>query len=309
MSARADGPETVTAGANDPDLPSIALVLGGGGARGLAHIGILEVLDDLGVTPKVIAGTSIGAIFGAVYASGLSGQEIRAHTENVLTRRFDLLKDIVKTPTASAKTAFGLLAGRGSLLEPQALLDVALPDDLPQSFEQLKIPLRVVASDYYALEARVFDNGPLKPAVAASMALPVIFKPVTIDGRTFLDGGFVNPLPFDVVDGMADLVIAVDVSGTVQKEDDKVSPSALETLFSISFLFERSLVREKLKRHHPDIYVEAGTGAFNVLDFLKVREILEIMEPAKARFRIQLERVLQARTVKSSDKAADRTDR
>lgn len=292
----ADTSQASSSTVNDNHV-SVALVLGGGGARGLAHIGILEVLDELDVTPTVIAGTSIGAIFGAVYASGLTGGEIRAHTVSVLTRRYELLKDILKTPTFSAKTAFGLLAGRGSLLEPQALLDVVLPDGLPQTFDGLKIPLRVVASDYYALEPRVFAEGPLKPAVAASMALPIIFKPVTIDGRMLLDGGFVNPLPFDVVEDMADLVIAVDVSGTVQKPDDKDHPSAIETIFSLSFLFERSLVREKLKRHQPDIFVEAGTGTFNVLDFLKVEEILEIMEPAKDRFRAQLTRALKAKTV------------
>lgn len=278
--------------------PSVALVLGGGGARGLAHIGILEVLDEMNVVPKVIAGTSIGAIFGAAYASGLSGADIRAHTVNVLTRRFDLLKDVVRTPAVSAKAAIGLLAGRGSLLEPQALLDVVLPEGLATTFEDLAIPLRVVASDYYALEQQILDRGTLKPAVAASMALPVLFKPVTIDGRTLLDGGFVNPLPFDIVSNEADIVIAVDVSGTVEKGDALKEPSTLETLFSLSFLFERSLIKEKLKQQQPDIYIEAGTGTFNVLDFLKVEEIFKAMEPAKERFRTQLHRVLRAQTLK-----------
>jgi len=279
------------------EQPTVALVLGGGGARGLAHIGILEALDELGVTPKVIAGSSIGAIFGSAYASGLSGADLRQHTIDVLTRRFDLVRDVFSARAMSARSALKLFAGRGSLLSPEALLDIVLPDQMPNTFEDLKIPLHIVTSDYYALEPKIFTTGPLKPAVAASMALPVIFNPVTIDGRTLMDGGFVNPLPFDVLDGMADILIAVDVSGITKKPDNGNPPTMMESLFSLSFFFERSLIREKMKARQPDIYVEAGTGTFNVLDFLKVTEILEKAEPAKERFKSQLARVLEAKTL------------
>lgn len=277
--------------------PSVGLVLGGGGARGLAHIGILEVLDELGVVPKVIAGTSIGAIFGSAYASGISGADIRHHTIEVLTRRFDLVRDVFSARAMSARSALNLFSGRGSLLEPEALLDIVLPTNVAETFEDLKIPLHIVASDYYALQPKVLTEGALKPAVAASMALPVIFRPVTIDGRMLMDGGFVNPLPFDLLDGMADILIAVDVSGTTKPPESDKPPAMMETLFSMSFFFERSLVREKLKLRQPDIYVEAGTGTFNVLDFLKVKEILDKAEPAKARFKTQLARALEAKTL------------
>lgn len=277
--------------------PSVALVLGGGGARGLAHIGILEVFDELGVTPKVIAGTSIGAIFGSAYASGISGVDLRQHTVDLLTRRRNLLRDVFSGGALSPRSALKLLGGRGSLLTPEALLDVVLPKQVADTFEDLQIPLHIVASDYYALEEKVFTSGPLKPAVAASMALPVVFRPVTVEGRTLIDGGFVNPLPFDLLDGLADILVAVDVSGVTKQPEHGRSPSMLETLFSVSFFFERSLVREKLKARQPDIYIEAGTGTFNVLDFLKVTEILEKAEPAKARFKTQLLRALQAHTV------------
>ncbi len=279
------------------DKPSVALVLGGGGARGLAHIGILEVLDELGVVPKVIAGTSIGAIFGSAYASGIRGADIRRHTIEVLTRRFDLVRDVFSARAMSGRSAFNLFAGRGSLLAPEALLDIVLPSDVAETFEDLKVPLHIVASDYYALEPKVLTEGPLRPAVAASMALPVIFRPVTIDGRMLMDGGFVNPLPFDLLDGMADILIAVDVSGTTKQPESDKPPAILESLFSLSFFFERSLIREKLKARQPDIYVEAGTGTFNVLDFLKVKEILEKAEPAKERFKAQLARALEAKTL------------
>ncbi len=279
------------------EMPTVALVLGGGGARGLAHILMLEALDELGVTPIAVAGTSIGAIFSAAYASGLDGKAIRDHSVELLTRRFDLLRDIFSARALSGRKALNVLAGRGSLLSPEALLEIMLPKSTATSFEDLKIPLKLVASDYYALEPKILSQGPLNPAIAASMALPIIFKQVTIDGRMLMDGGFVNPLPFDLLDGVADILVAVDVCGTTEPTEGRELPSMLETLFSMSFLFERSLIREKMKVRQPDIYVEAGTGTYNVLDFLKVNEILEAAEPAKARFKSQLTRALKAKAL------------
>jgi NTE family protein len=152
----------------------------------------------------------------------------------------------------------------------------------------------VVASDFYALEAAVFSAGALRPAVAASIALPVIFEPVLIDGRSLIDGGLTNPLPFDLVDGEADLLVAIDVSGTTVPSPSRPRPTAIEALFASSFLFERSIVREKLKARRPDIYIDAGTGHYQALEFLKVRDILTAAEPAKAQLRGQLERVLSS---------------
>lgn len=281
--------------------PSVALVLGGGGARGLAHIGILEAFDELGVVPKVIAGTSIGAVFGAAYASGLKGADIRRHAVETLTRRYDLLRGVVSKRAMTARSALGLFAGRGWFLDPLAFLDLVVPDDVAQSFGDLEIPLQIVASDYYAMEAKVLTQGELRPAIAASIALPVIFQPVTIDGRLLMDGGFVNPLPFDLVADKADIVVAVDVSGAVRGKEDNGPPSMMETLFSLSFFFERSLVREKLKASQPDIYVQAGTGTYNVLDFFRVKDILQAAEPAKAQFKTQLQRVLSAAALEVQD--------
>lgn len=272
--------------------PSFGLVLGGGGARGLAHILMLEVFDELGIKPKIIAGTSIGAIYGAAYAAGLSAEEIRAHTEETLTKRIGLLRDLFASRAPGRGKFWDLLLARSAFLAPATLLDLVLPEGVPQSFEELAIPLRVVASDFYALEARVFSTGPLRSAVAASMALPMVFEPVLIDGRSFIDGGLTNPLPFDLVADDADIIVAIDVSGTTVPSPSRPRPTAIEALFASPFLFERSIVREKLKSHRPDIYVDAGTGHYQALEFLKVRDILAAAEPAKAQLRAALERVL-----------------
>lgn len=272
--------------------PSVGLVLGGGGARGLAHILMLEVFDELGIQPKVIAGTSIGAIYGAAYAAGLPACDIRAHTEETLTNRMGLLRDLFASRVQSAKGFWNLFSDRHAILTPAALLDLVFPAGVPQTFEELAVPLRVVASDFYANGPAVFQSGPLRPAVAASMALPVIFEPVLIEGRSLIDGGLINPLPFDLIAGEADILVAIDVSGATQPSPSRPRPTALEALFASSFLFERSIVREKLKSHQPDIYIDAGTGRFQALEFLKVRDILAAAEPAKAELKAKLERAL-----------------
>jgi NTE family protein len=279
----------------DEKVPSIGLVLGGGGARGLAHILMLEVFDELGIKPKIIAGTSIGAIYGAAYASGLSARDIRAHTEETLTKRFGLVRDLFAARVQTSGHFWNLFSDRYAILAPEALLDLILPRNVPLAFEDLEIPLCVVASDFYAVEPAVFSQGPLRPAVAASMALPVIFEPVLIGGRSFMDGGLTNPLPFDILAGEADVLVAIDVSGTTVPSPLRARPTALEALFASSFLFERSIVREKLKSHQPDIYIDAGMGRYQALEFLKVREIFAAAEPAKEQLRTKLLRVLGAR--------------
>jgi NTE family protein len=253
---------------------------------------MLEVFDELGIKPKIIAGTSIGALYGVAYAAGLSAREIRRHTEETLTKRIGLVRDLFAARVQRNGRFWDLVSARSAFLAPSLLLDIVLPAGVPQTFEELPIPLRVVASDFYALEAAVFSAGPVRPAVAASLALPVIFEPMLIDGRTLIDGGLTNPLPFDLIAGEADILVAIDVSGTTVPSPSRPRPTALEALFASSFLFERSIVREKLKAKQPDIYIDAGTGRYQALEFLKVREILAAAEPAKAQLRVALERVL-----------------
>ena len=298
----------VAAPATRSATPSIALALGGGGARGLAHIPILEAFDELGLRPKVIAGTSIGAVFAAAYASGLSGKQIRKHAFEVLTKRLDLVRDLYSARVRMAGGLFGALAPRPAFLSPEKLLDIILPPQIARDFSHLTTPLKIVASDFYAQEAVIFSSGPLRPAVAASMALPVIFHPVELEGRVLIDGGLVNPLPFDLVAGMADLTVAVDVSGMPTRRPGQTMPKAWEALFASNFIFERTIIREKLKRRQPDLYIDAGTSRFQILDFLKIDEILAAAEPAKERAKAQLARMIEAETLPIADAAEPVTE-
>jgi NTE family protein len=276
--------------------PTIALALGGGGARGLAHILMLEVFDELGIKPTVIAGTSIGAVFGAAYASGLSARLIRAHTEETLSQRFDIVRQLLSARSDPVLKIFNFVPIRSALLKPETLLDYLLPSKVARDFAHLQIPLKVMATDYYAQEQRVIGEGPLRSAVAASIALPALFTPVSMDGRLLMDGGLTNPLPFDVLDGAADLTVAIDVSGAPTPPSKRDHPTVFAALMASTQILQRTIVREKLKSRQPDIYIDVEVDDFYLLDFHRFKDVLGAAAPAKAQLKRQLSRVLSSHT-------------
>jgi NTE family protein len=276
--------------------PTIALALGGGGARGLAHILMLEAFDELGLKPKVIAGTSIGALFGAAYASGLSARLIKAHTEEVLSQRLGLTRYLLSARSEPVQRFLNILPIRSSLLKPELLLDLMLPSKVARDFAHLAIPLKIVATDFYAQEQIVLDSGDLRSAVAASMALPALFTPVTRAGRVLMDGGLVNPLPFDVLKGEADITVAIDVSGASLGPGNRPQPTAFSALVSSSQILQRSIVREKLKAQQPDIYIDVEVDEFHVLEFHRFQQVMTAAGLAKEQLKRQLERVLASQT-------------
>jgi NTE family protein len=279
--------------------PTIALALGGGGARGLAHILMLEVFDELGIRPKVIAGTSIGAIFGAAYASGLPAKLIRAHAEEALSQRFGIARHLLSARSEPVLKILNILPIRSALLNAEALLELMLASAVARDFADLEIPLKIVATDYYAQEQAILTEGSLRTAVAASIALPALFTPVTVNGRMLMDGGLTNPLPFDVLDGQADVTVAIDVSGAPIAPDKRPHPSAFAALMASSQIMQRTIVREKLKVQQPDIYIDVEVDAYYVLDFHRFKEILAAAAPAKEQLRRQLDRVLTSQTLET----------
>ncbi|HRK20136.1 MAG TPA: patatin-like phospholipase family protein [Hyphomicrobiaceae bacterium] len=279
--------------------PRLGLALGGGGARGLAHVVVLEAFDDLGVKPDVISGTSIGAIYGSAYAAGLSANMIRAHTEEALSQRFDLVRQVLNARPDPVSWLLKFLPIRPALLDPVALLNALLPSGMPGTLQALNIPLRIVACDFYSQTQVVITHGDLKQAVAASMTLPVLFAPVKVGGRAMVDGGFVNPLPFDILSDAADLTVAIDVSGGVppDQNDAPTPPSSLDVLSASSQILQRSIVREKLKSLQPDVLVECPVGEFSVIDFHRWKEVLRAAEPVRDQVKRQVDRLLRSETI------------
>jgi NTE family protein len=277
--------------------PRIGLALGGGGARGIGHVLILEVFDEMGIRPTIIAGTSIGALIGSAYAAGMSGARIKAHLVEALGDRFYLIRQIFGARSQPLKHLLNVLPMRSALLDPKALLDLVLPTGMPLDIADCPITFRTVATDMQLHEAAVFDRGDLKERVAASIAIPVLFAPVTIDGRVYADGGLVNPLPLDVIAGQADILIGIDVTGERDGNPITEQPSVTNMLVHSVAIFQKTIIRQNLQTSPPDIYIDLAVGHFGALQFNKVNEILEAAEPAKQAFREQLERVLSVPTL------------
>jgi NTE family protein len=192
-----------------------------------------------------------------------------------------------------------VLPVRASLLSPALLLDQVLPSKVPRDFAGLAIPFKAVATDFYAQEQVVLDTGDLRQAVAASIALPALFSGVEHEGRLLMDGGLVNPLPFDVLAGTADIVVAVDVTGASSGPGRRLQPSPLSALVASSQVLQRSIVREKLKVSRPDIYIDVDVDRFQVLEFHRFKEVLAAAQPAKEQLQRQLQRVLASETVET----------
>jgi NTE family protein len=272
-------------------MKTLALALGAGGARGLSHIAVFEALDELGIRPVAIAGSSIGALAGAVYGAGMTGREIRHFVVDLAHNRGEVWRRVMQS---RAGTFGGMFNGDFSAavqLDAEKLLAQFLRDPVPDDFGALKIPLTVVASDLYARRAVTFDAGPLKPALAASIAIPGLMRPVVIGERVLIDGGGTNPLPFDLLRGQADVVVAVDITGQ-PAEDRKDVPSAVETLYAAVQLMTSTIISEKLRRDRPDLLVTPNVGAFRALDFFQASAILRVAEAAKTDLKAKLEVLL-----------------
>jgi NTE family protein len=256
----------------------IGLALGGGGARGLAHIAILEAFDELGLKPTFIAGTSIGALIGAAYASGMTAAQIRDYCKAAFSRRSSVLRHIYFRWQGRLWDYWR--PGSPALFKSERIFEIVLPHGLPKTFEELEIPFCSVASDFVAEAEYVSSKGPLLPALAASAALPALLTPVELDGRILIDGGFVNPLPFDHVAAHSDYSVAVDVSGGVVSQKRRF-PRPIETLLGAQQLALRSIVNAKLQSSAPDLLIRPAVGLFQALDFRQMDEILAAAAEAK----------------------------
>ena len=274
-------------------MKTVALALGGGGARGLAHIAVLEALDDMGVKPVAIAGTSIGSLIGAGYAAGMSGKEIRRYAISMAHNRTDVMRRMMRARAGKLRDIFGGGLGDATRLDAELLCEQFLPESLPEDFSGLSIPLTVIASDLYRRCEVVFSQGPLRRALAASISLPTIMRPVEVDGQVLVDGGATNPLPFEHLRGRADAVIAVDISGPISADKREV-PNALECLYATVLVMTNSIIREKLRHGTPDLLLQPNVGSFRALGFLQASAILRAADPVKAEIRDKLAPLLGA---------------
>jgi len=262
-------------------MKEIGLALGGGGSKGLCHIAFIKALDDMGVKPALIAGTSIGAVIGGFYAAGISGLEIAEELKNIRLR--DLYQMAVDFSLFSNSALY-----RGKGVEDYLSRQIPV-----RTFEELTIPLKVVATDFWNRREVVLEKGDLSTAIRASMAMPAIFEPVLLAGTVLIDGGAVNPLPYDLLQGRCEISIAIDVSGEKTYSPNDPVPNILENILSTFQIMQASIVDAKRKIFPPDFYIKPALTNIRVLDFYRYKEILGGVQDEVARFKQDLEKALK----------------
>ncbi len=275
-------------------MKTFALALGGGGARGLAHIAVIEALEEIGAKPAAIAGTSIGALIGAAYAAGMSGREIRRHVLGFAHNRGETTRRLIAARAGTFADLFAGGFGNATQLDAEKFCAQFLPDVVPQEFSGLKIPLVVIATDLHRRAEAPLTTGPLRPAIAASIAIPGLLRPVAIDGRVLIDGGTTNPLPFDRLRGLADLVVAVDVLGMPPAAERDDIPGMWENVLTTINIMGGAIVAAKLAERAPDLLIRPNVGIFRTLDFYQATAILRVAEVAKPDLKERLGTLLAA---------------
>ena len=271
--------ETAPSQAPDPpqDRPRIGLVLSGGGARGIAHIGVLEVLEELRVPVDLVVGTSMGALVGGFYATGMTALELVELVEGI--RWNDVFSDRTARENRSFRRkrddelglpgpkigfnregpilADGMLAGQNAELFLQA---IAIRRSGNNDFDDLPVPFRAVASDLASGEATVIKGGNLARAMRASMSLPGVFSPVEYNGQLLVDGGITRNLPVDVALALgADIIIAVDVAAPLRDKAEIFDLTNISEQMSRLLVYGNTQEQIKLLREQ-DILIQPALG-------------------------------------------------
>ena len=300
LAMSAPQPALAQVGAGGSDRPTIALVLSGGGAKGAAHVGVIEILEDLRVPVDMVIGTSMGAIVGGMYAAGYSPEDMARMLEETDWR--SVFSDRPALPDQSfrqkqAQEEFGYVEvglGADGFELPSGFItgqrlgfrlkSLLLHTADVNDFDKLHIPFRAVAADLRTGEAVILEDGSLVDAMRASMSVPGVFAPVEIEDGLLVDGGVVNNFPVNVARDLgADVVIAVlvssrDDSETGGRED---LPSVLDVSFQVIDLVTRKNVEEQLKLlGEKDVFIEVDTSPYTAASFSGSAEIVARGEAA-----------------------------
>ncbi len=271
--------------------PTIGLVLSGGGARGISHIGVLKVLEQHRIPIDVITGTSMGAIVGGLYASGYSVDEIEKmvketdwdavfrdepQRENRSFRRKQddlnfMIKKEVGIKDGRVVLPKGLLQG-----QPLKLRLKSLTLSAPKDFDEFPIKFRAIAANIESGEAVAMGKGSLSTAMLASMAIPGVFVPVEWNGMLLVDGGFARNIPINLARELgADIVIAVDLSGELQGRDGLSSPLSIMNQI-LGFNIQRNTAEQLKTLGANDVLIQPALDGYSSTDFWRVSEMIDI---------------------------------
>jgi NTE family protein len=253
----------------------VGLALSSGGARGIAHVGVLHVLEEEGIPIDLVAGTSAGSLFGALYAAGLSLDEITDFALG-LKDKVDLrgwLWDFNLPPRS------GLIRGQRTL----NYIDKTLGS---KTFSDLKVPLYIVAADILSGEEVIFDSGSVAEAVRASLSVIGVFSPAFVQGRYLIDGGAVNPVPTDILAQKdADIIIASSVISSLEEQahyrrarKGEASPNFLGVVMNMMGIIEREIIKTKMMP--VDVVINPRVGIYSFIEFDKAKGLIRLGEEA-----------------------------
>ena len=257
----------VTTAPNTPDVvvqpvvvvkvpPRIGLALGGGAARGFAHIGVIQVLEEAGIHPALVSGTSAGSLVAAIYASGKTGAQLQ--------RVADTMEEATIADWTLPIFSRGMLRG-------EALARYVNTQVGGKLIENMSLPLGIVATDLNSGQSMLFQRGDTGTAVRASSAVPAVFQPVKISGREYVDGGLVSPVPVRAARSMgAELVIAVDISSP---PDSNLAGGTLEILMQTFSIMGKSINSLELK--DADVVVRPALLGVSSSDFSARKRSIE----------------------------------
>lgn len=275
-------------------IGKIGLALGGGGARGLGHIPVLMAMEELGLRPHAIAGTSIGGLIGAAYGSGLRAADLEAYFHNTFAQKRDVFLRLwgIRPKSLHEFMSRGLKVSQFDL---ELILSGFLPECIKETFEALDIALSVIAADLKSGQMVVMGDGDLHSALAASAALPGVFAPVERNGYLLVDGGICNPLPVDCFADDVDFIIAVDVGGFDADRCEQNKPTVIQSLIAANMISQRVMTAARLKYHAPHVLLAPPVCGINVLDFLHARKILDKIMPYKEEAKLQIAAAMEKR--------------
>lgn len=268
---------TVPAGTVPKPPPKIGLALGGGAARGFAHVGVIQVLEENGIKPNLVTGTSAGSLVAAIYASGKNGAQ---------------LQRVAETMEEAAITDWTLPIFSRGMLRGDALAKYVNGQVGGKLIEELPIPLGVVATDLNSGNDVLFQRGDTGTAVRASSSVPAVFQPVKINGREYVDGGLVSPVPVNAARRMgADFVIAVDISSP---PEGSLTGGTLDILLQTFSIMGKSINRFELK--DADVVVRPALLGVGSSDFGARKRSIEAGRQAMLKMIPELKAALASRS-------------
>ncbi|MBK6350258.1 MAG: patatin-like phospholipase family protein [Proteobacteria bacterium] len=279
--------------ASEPARPRIGLVLSGGGARGAAHVGVIRMLEEMQIPIDAIAGTSMGAVVGGLYAAGLSGDEIervfreldwqevirdRAPRRERAYRRKQDDRNILAKGALGVNTSAGVVLPLGLVQGhkiTQVLRDSTARVADVQDFDRLPTRFRALATDLETGEAVVMGQGDLVTVLRASMSAPGVLTPIEMNGRLLVDGGLVDNLPVELAQSMGvDRLIVVDVSFPLAQRDGLRSAFDI-TNQMVGIMVRRSTLESKRHLQPGDVLIEPDLGAMTAIDFGRMPQVME----------------------------------